>query len=391
MTSERRCIFYRTRAMVDDAVSGSDLRPAKLLQAFRQLGYDVDVVAGPAAARKQSIERVKREILAGARYDFLYAEPPTTPTLLNEPHHFPTHPLLDYRLLGFCHARGIPVVLFYCDVQWRLPGYSSRVGWPKYLVMLPFFHLDLLVYRRVVDAFLVPDRGMLPQIAGWVSGRPSWASMPGFDPAETPTRREQRGASEPLRLFYVGGISPPVYDLTPLLRGSAYASSQGVRHELTICCRQAEWQDRPADYDRYLGANVKVVHNRNRQELIDLYARHDVAVMPYGTLNSDWAMPVKFSEAIGMGLPVLSGSGTATARVAAEQGIGWSVGSSEEDLSALLRKIDGAEYERVREAVKRVQPEYSWIARATEVVAIADEVRSPQAIGSARRRAGGSQ
>jgi len=390
MTSERRCIFYRTRATVDDAMSGSDLRPAKLLQAFRQLGYDVDVVAGPAAARKQSIANVKRQILAGARYDFLYAEPPTTPTLLNEPHHFPTHPLLDYGLLGFCHSRAIPVVLFYSDVQWRLPGYASRVGWPKYLLMLPFFHLDLLVYRRVVDAFLVPDRGMLPQIAGWVSERPNRASMPGYDPAETPARREQRGKSDPLRLFYVGGISPPVYDLTPLLQGSAYASSRGVRHELTICCRQAEWQHRPAAYDRYLGAEVKVVHNRNRQELIDLYARHDVSVMPYGTLNSDWAMPVKFSEAIGMGLPVLAGSGTATARVAAEQGIGWTVGSSEDDLSALLRTIDDAEYERVRAAVKRVQPEYSWIGRAAEVVAIADEVRSPKAIGSPRRRAGGS-
>jgi glycosyltransferase involved in cell wall biosynthesis len=389
MNSKRRCIFYRTRAMVDDAVSGSDLRPAKLLQAFRQLGYDVEVVAGPAAARKQAIGKVKREILAGARYDFLYAEPPTTPILLNEPHHFPTHPLLDYRFLAFCSSHTIPVVLFYCDVQWRLPDYPSRVGWPKYLVMLPFFHLDLLVYRRVVDAFLVPDRAMLAQIAGWVSKRPNWASMPGFDPAETPPQREPRAAADPLRLFYVGGISPPVYDLTPLLRGLAYASSHGVSHELTICCRQAEWQHRPAVYDRYLGANVKVVHNRNRQELIDLYSRHDIAVMPYGTLNSDWAMPVKFSEAIGIGLPVLAGSGTAVARVVGEQGIGWSVGAAEEDLSVVLRKIDLAELERARAAVKRVQPEYSWVGRAREVVAIADEVRAPKAIGSARHHAGG--
>src|SRR5712692_8810370 len=225
MTSERRCIFYRTRAMVEDPMSGSDLRPAKLLQAFRELGYEVDVVAGPAADRTPAISKVKREILAGVRYDFLYAEPPTTPTLLNEPHHFPTHPLLDYRFLSYCHSRGIPVVLFYCDVQWRLPGYPSRVGWPKYLVMLPFFHLDLLVYSRVVDALLVPDLGMVPQIPGRVSKRPTWASIPGFDPAETPPQREPSGAGKPLRLFYVGGVSPPVYDLTPLLRGWAYASS----------------------------------------------------------------------------------------------------------------------------------------------------------------------
>jgi glycosyltransferase involved in cell wall biosynthesis len=389
MNVGRRCIFYRTRAMVDDAVSGSDLRPAKLLQAFRQLGYSVDVVAGPAAARKQAMDKVRQEIMAGARYDFLYAEPPTTPILLNEPHHFPTHPLLDYRFLAFCRSHAIPILLFYCDVQWRLPDYPSRVGWPKYLVMLPFFHLDLLVYRRVVDAFLVPDRGMLPQIAGWVSKRPNWASMPGFDPGETPRQRQPSAVGAPLRLFYVGGISPPVYDLAPLLRGSAYASSRGLNHELTICCRQAEWRHRPAAYDRYLSADVKVVHNRNRQELIDLYSRHDIAVMPYGTLNSDWAMPVKFSEAIGMGLPVLAGSGTAVARVVREQEIGWSVGALEEDLSVVLRKIDLAELERIRGAVKRVQPEYSWVGRAREVAAIAEELRAPKAIGSARHHAGG--
>jgi glycosyltransferase involved in cell wall biosynthesis len=380
MTNGRRIIFYRTRAMVDDAMSGSDLRPAKLLQAFRELGFRVDVVAGSAAARKQAMVEVKREIQAGARYDFLYAEPPTTPIVLNEPHHFPTHPMLDYRFFAFCHARAIPIVLFYCDVQWRLPGYAARVGWPKYLVMLPFFHLDLLVYRRVVDAFLVPHRLMLPQIAGWVSKRPSWASFPGFDPAETPPAREPLAAGAPRRLFYVGGVSPPVYDLTPLLRGSAFASSHGANHELTICCREAEWQHRPAAYDRYFGANVKVVHNRSRQELIDLYSVNDIAVMPYGTLNSDWAMPVKFSEAIGMGLPVLAGAGTAMAKVIGEKGIGWVVGTSEEELFHVLQKIDSAELERARAAIKRVQPDYSWVGRAREVVAIVDDLRSPAAV-----------
>jgi glycosyltransferase involved in cell wall biosynthesis len=75
-----------------------------------------------------------------------------------------------------------------------------------------------------------------------------------------------------------------------------------------------------------------------------------------------------------MGLPVLAGEGTAVARVVAEQGIGWSVGTSEEDLSAVLRKIDSPELERARAAVKRVQPEYSWVGRAREIAAIADKL-----------------
>lgn len=375
MTDTRRCVFYSTRALVDDPIRGSDLRPAKMLEAFRQLGYDADVVAGAARARKSAANKVKQKVLAGVRFDFLYAEPPTTPILLNESHHVPTHPLMDYQLFTFCHSRGIPIILFYRDVQWRLPDYPRRIGWAKYLVVLPFFHLDLFVYRKVVDALLVPDRGMLAQIAGWAAKKPNWVSSPGFDPGELPPPRQPTAAGAPLRLFYVGGVTPPVYDLTPLLEGSAWASSHGLSHELTICCRQLEWQRRPAIYDRYLGAHVRVVHNRNRHELLELYSRHDIAVMPYGTLNSDWAMPIKFPEAIGMELAVLAGSGTAVARVVAEQGIGWSVGNSPEDFYAVLRNVDRSELERVRSNVKLIQAGYAWVERAREVAVIADKVR----------------
>lgn len=371
-----RCVFYRTLPMVDDPIVGSDVRPAKLLQAFRELDYEVDVVAGNARVRKQAADEVKRKIVAGEQFEFLYAEPPTTPILLNESHHLPTHPLLDYRFLAFCHSRGIPIILFYCDVQWRLPEYAGRVGWWKYLASLPFFHLDLFVYHDLVDALLVPDRGMLVHIAGWASEKPNWESIPGFDPLEVPPPRKPVAPGAPLRLLYVGGVTPPVYDITPLLEGSMWASRHGLRHKLTICCRETEWARRRAAYEHYLGEHVTIIHNRNRQELLELYSRHDVAVMPYGTPNSDWAMPIKFSEAIGMGLPVLTGAGTAVARIVAGQDIGWSVGESVEEFDVLLRKLDRTELDRVRAIVERVQPSYTWVQRAKEVVVIARELRA---------------
>ena len=374
VTEARRILFYRTLAIDPEPKVGSDVRPAKLLQAFRQLGYEVDVVAGAAAERKRAIDEVRRKDASGFTYDFLYAEPPTTPIPLNESHHLPLHPLIDYRFLAFCHARGIPVVLFYSDVQWRLPDYPRRIGWAKYLAAWPFFQLDLLVYRRVVDALLVPHIGMLSRVAGWAAQKPHWASIPGFDPLETPAPPMAKIGKMPLRLFYVGGVTPPVYDLSPLLRGSAFAAAKGLRHELTICCREPDWARHPATYDQFLGAHVTIVHNRTRQELLDLYALHDIAVMPYGTINSDWAMPIKFPEAIGMSLPVLAGSGTAVARMVDEQGIGWSVGPSEEDLHAVLQRIDGHELDRVRAAVKRVKPSYTWTERAREIAAIAEEI-----------------
>jgi len=375
MSEPGRCIFYRTLPMVDEPMVGSDVRPAKLLQAFRRMGFEVDLVAGHASDREQAMDAVRRKISSGERFDFLYAEPPTTPIPLNEPNHLPTRPLLDYRFLAFCHSRAIPLVLFYCDVQWRLPGYASRVGWWKYAASLPFFHLDLAVYRRVVDAVLVPDVGMLKLVGAWASGRPHGASIPGFDPQEALPARSPVADGAPLRLFYVGGVTPPVYDLTPLLEGSRRAIEQGFAHTLTICCREAEWAHRRSTYEPYLGRHVTLVHNRNRLELLELYARHDVAVMPYGTPNSDWAMPVKFPEAIGMGLPVLAGTGTAVGKMAGEQDIGWSVGDSIDDLSAVLRSVDRRELERVRANVELVRPRYTWEERAREVAEIARSLR----------------
>lgn len=378
MTDRRRIVFYRPLPIDPQSRSGSAVRPARLLEAFRELAYDVDLVAGPTAARRLAMREVERNLAAGVRYDFLYAEPPTTPIALNEPHHLPVHPWMDHRFLRSCHARGLPVVLFYRDVQWRLPDYPRRIGWPKYLFMLPFFHEDLAVYRGCVDAWLVPDRGMLRQIASWAERKPSWTSAPGFDPAETPPPRRPRPSGAPLRLFYVGGIEPPVYDLTPLLRGVAHALREGVPCELTICCREPEWARGGRAYAAHLGDHVHVVHNRNRKELLDLYAAHDVAVMPYGTLNSDWAMPIKFPEAIGLETPVLAGEGTAVGKVVEEQGIGWSVGSAPEDFLHVVRRLDAAELERARAAVIRVRPGYTWTQRAREIAVIADRVRVPQ-------------
>jgi glycosyltransferase involved in cell wall biosynthesis len=270
----------------------------------------------------------------------------------------------------------VPVLLFYRDVHWRLPQYRRIVGWLKYLVLLPFFHLDLLAYRRLTDALLVPDARMLPLIAGWAQTKPHWTSVPGFDATETQHARS--GTGSPPRLFYVGGVEPPVYDLRPLLRGSAEAIAAGLPHTITICARKPEWVRGGSLYSTLMGPHVKVVHNATRDELLDLYAAHDISVMPFGTQNSDWAMPIKFPEAIGMGVPVLAGAGTAVGDIVERERIGWLVDGSTDSFVAVLRTIDAAELARARAAVAQIRPQYSWTERARQVAAIAEAVSRTQ-------------
>ena len=75
-----------------------------------------------------------------------------------------------------------------------------------------------------------------------------------------------------------------------------------------------------------------------------------------------------------MGLPVLAGAGTPVAKAVEQQGIGWSVGATDDDFYTVLRGIDAQELERARSAVQRVRPMYSWTERAREITAIADEL-----------------
>jgi glycosyltransferase involved in cell wall biosynthesis len=106
--------------------------------------------------------------------------------------------------------------------------------------------------------------------------------------------------------------------------------------------------------------------------------------MPYGTANSDWAMPIKFPEAIGMGLPVLAGAGTAVGRAVAEQHIGWTVGRPPAEFVEVVRKLDGGELARARRAVRDVQPMYTWTERAREIAEIAVSLRRGEADRVAR-------
>ena len=75
----RRMIFH-CPVKNEGNPDASQLRPLKMIEAFRQIGYDVAVVYGDGAERKKSIAAIKRSIRGGVKYDFLYSESSTLPT-----------------------------------------------------------------------------------------------------------------------------------------------------------------------------------------------------------------------------------------------------------------------------------------------------------------------
>ncbi len=86
----KRIIFHLPFRPDINRASASQIRPFKMIEAFKASGYRVDIVMGCAKERKGLIERIKQNIKNGIVYDFLYSESSTMPTLLTESHRIPT-------------------------------------------------------------------------------------------------------------------------------------------------------------------------------------------------------------------------------------------------------------------------------------------------------------
>lgn len=154
----KRIIFHLPLKIDPTLHSASQIRPLKMLQAFKDIGYEVDVIMGSGEERKRAIKVIKKNIKNGVTYDFLYSESSTMPTLLTESHHLPTHPFLDFGFFKFCKKHGIQIGLFYRDIYWRFPDYAK--DW-KTNIALKLYNYDLRKYNQLVDTLFVPSKDML--------------------------------------------------------------------------------------------------------------------------------------------------------------------------------------------------------------------------------------
>lgn len=357
--SNTTCIFHHPFPVKNSGDSGSQVRPAKILSAFEQLGFGVQSVTGYGAERKKQIAKITSEIEAGRSFDFAYSESHTIPTLLTEPHHLPTYPLLDFGFLRTLRTKNIPVGLYYRDIHWRFSQYRT-LAWHKKLVTVPFYHYDWLEYRRSVDHLFLPSKGMAAHLPSRWSQDSLSALPPGSD--IQPMREQRHEIEQPLRLFYVGGVTPPLYNLQPLFDFTKGLDSL----TLTLCCREQEWLKQKLHYEER--DDMTVVH-ASGGDLNPHYSQADLFVMlwkPHPYL--DFAMPVKTFEAMAHGVPIITTAGTEVARFVEAEAVGWVVNSADE-----FRQLIGTLYqhpeklEQKREWVKKVREKHSWQARAQQI------------------------
>ena len=68
------CIFHIPFKIDEDWPSASQIRPIRMLNAFKSIGYNVDIVMGYGKERKNNIQKIKDKIRSGVKYDFMRSE-----------------------------------------------------------------------------------------------------------------------------------------------------------------------------------------------------------------------------------------------------------------------------------------------------------------------------
>ena len=363
-----KCIYHIPIPLDPNAKSASGIRPQKMLQAFKDIGYDVTVVSGYAKERKKRFDEIKTQVKNGVKFDFLYSESSTMPTILTEPHHMPIHPFVDFSLFRFCKKNGIKIGLFYRDIYWKFDIYKKTMHGLKLWGALASYRYDLFQYGKFLDKLYVPDQKVFkfldyPRLMDKLDTLP-----PGCEAREVlkGKKNELRNfEKEPLQIFYVGGLGGQ-YQISELLE----AVKDNPLCEVTVCCRQEEWennQDILGEYCRFF--NIHIIHESGRK-LDKYYEEADICSLLFKPdIYIEMAMPYKAFEYLSWLKPVLASKGTAIGNFVEQHDTGWVIEYTIPEIKKMLNQlVENPEllYQK-RNACIEAKKENLWTMRAEKV------------------------
>lgn len=363
----KNCIVYIPYKLEENGRGARMVRPLKMIQAFRDLGYSVTLVDGFSRERKKRISFVKKQIRTGISYDFAYIEGNTEPIFLTDPHHFPTHPFLDFGFFRFLNKHDIPIGLFYCDIYWKFKNYGEGMPLWKRKAALFFYALELKKYENCISKFYLPDCKMLEFIGNPRLERIAEELPPGCDKIEVSHDDNDVLFSDekPIKVFYVGGLGDH-YQIVELVK----AIKERSFTRLTLCCRADDWEKQRSAFEEYLCDRVEVIHC-NSDQLDCFYKDTDICSLMFKeSVYISFARPVKAYEYLAHEIPVIATEGISIGDFVKENKIGWSIPYDYRSISEVFDKIkDNPSI--LKEKIKRchsVKKYNLWTCRANSVI-----------------------
>jgi len=362
MCVEKNIIFHIPWKLRLNRASASQIRPQRMLDAFYDSGYQVDVVMGNETEKIKAIKTIRQRINNGKTYDFCYSESSTGPTLIaNGWKETLRYGNSDFSFFRMLKKNKIPIGLFYRDIYWMFDEYMKSHGQFK-RIALPILHkYDVKKYKKYVDILYLPSLRMKPYIKDF-TGKTE-ALPPGSEIMHIKQKIKKESCG--IKLIYVGGVTNQ-YGLMDMIKCMGKIDE---KISLNICARKSEWSIRKDYQELVKEKNISVNHVSDR-DLAKMYYDSNIGMLFFENVEYwTFAMPYKLFEYIGYGMPVIATEGTAAGDFVKDNQIGWTIPYGSSHLKKLLSDllVDNNELIKATRNVKRVRDKHSWSRRAEYV------------------------
>lgn len=359
----KKCIVYYPFNINENHPSATNIRPMKFIEGFKEAGYEVEIIKGYGKERKVRINEVKRKIESGEKYDFMYTESATEPTLLTEENHIPKFPFLDFNFFKYCKSKGIPIGLFYRDIYWKFDQYKENVSFYKRIPAYAFYYYDLLMYKKYLDVLFLPSVMMKEYIPVQLP-IPTYQLPSGCEDVKVTIANKR--VDKTIKILYIGGIDKNLYNIEAMVK----AVHKNKSFSMDICCRENEWQQNKNQYEKYLNDRIHVIHKKGK-DLNEVAIGADLFSLVVETSEyRKFAMPMKLFSYISYGKPILGIKGTAGGDFIEGNNIGYVVDYHDKDIEDLLNYLEknlDSELDEKLAAVRTAYNNNTWKKRAMTV------------------------
>ncbi|MEX0811442.1 MAG: glycosyltransferase [Chitinophagales bacterium] len=358
-----KIIFHIPFAINTDVASGTNIRPIKILNAMLGLGHDVEVVKGGNKERRSQIDRIKREIKNGKKYDLLYSESSTLPTLLTEKHHLPSAPFMDFEFFSFCKSYGIPVGLYYRDIHWNFAHYPLSGIKKAYSHF--FYHFDIKKYNKLLDVLFLQSYEMKKYIPGLDENIKIVELPPGVD--QVFEHKSFENPKNQLKIIYVGGLGK-LYQLHEFIN----AAQSFSKIDFSICTRKEDWNAVKSEYESILqpSKNIHLIH-QSGDELDKKMPNYDLAsIIVKPTDYWSFVLPLKLFYYLSFQIPVIASKGTRAAKFVDEHNVGWVVDYNEKAIESTFNAIlnNPESIAEKQNNIKKIHSDITWEARVNTII-----------------------
>jgi len=352
----KNCIFHIPWKPDEKQNVAPDIRVLKISNALKLIGYEVEIIWGWGKKRASRIKQVKNLINKGVEFDFMYSESSTYPTMLTEPHHLPTYPLLDFSFFNFCKKNKIPIGLFYRDVYWNSKE-VMRFNILKQWYSIFFHILDIYLYNKLIDKLFIPHIKMRKYISFLKSEMLYTNLYPGSDSINSKLIFNNS-------ILYVGSVNPQLYDVSQMLK-----AFHKTDVKLILCCREREWILFKDYYNKYLSQNIEIIH-LNRNSIKEIYQKISYSIIYLEPkIYRKFAMPFKLFEYLSYEKPIITSKCTAVSEFVELNDIGFPINYDSTSLKQFLMNLPSKkEYKEKVENMKKIINENLWESRAKQIV-----------------------